>query len=152
MKHILRIVAAAAVAIGAVIVLSDAAQALPGVPAESLASAADTVRNGVNRAGGADNSTNLMSFIEQIINILLFIIGAVAVLAIIIGGIRYVVSGGDPKATTAARDTILYAVIGLIVAFMAYAIVKFIVNQMDTTTADASAALRNSSLIEKSLV
>lgn len=62
-----------------------------------------------------------------IINILLFIIGVIAVIMLIIGGIRYVVSGGDQAAVTAAKNTILYAVIGIIVAILAYAIVNFVI-------------------------
>lgn len=67
--------------------------------------------------------------IGKIVNLLLFIIGAVAVIMIVIGGLRYVLSGGDPKNTTAAKDTILYAVVGVIVALLAYAIVNFVLKQ-----------------------
>ena len=45
---------------------------------------------------------------------------------VIIGGIRYAVSGGDENGTRAAKDTILYAIIGLVVALLAYAIVNFV--------------------------
>lgn len=64
-----------------------------------------------------------------ITNTLLFIIGAVSVLMIIYGGIRYTISGGDAAAVTAAKNTILYAVVGLVVAIMAYAIVNFVLTQ-----------------------
>lgn len=67
--------------------------------------------------------------IGRIVNLLLFIIGVVAVIMIVIGGLRYVLSGGDPKNTTAAKDTVLYAVIGIVVALLAYAIVSFVLNQ-----------------------
>ena len=46
------------------------------------------------------------------------------------GGIRYVVSGGDAKKVTDAKNTVLYAIIGLIVAFLAFAIVNFVVNAL----------------------
>ncbi|MEO5499573.1 MAG: pilin [Candidatus Saccharimonadales bacterium] len=72
----------------------------------------------------------LTGLIKKIIDILLFIIGAVAVIMIIIGGIRYVVSGGDQGAVTGAKNTILYAVVGLVVAIMAYAIVNFVVSKL----------------------
>ena len=64
--------------------------------------------------------------LAQIANVLLFIIGAIGVIVIIIGAIRYVASGGDQTAVTAAKNTILYAVIGIVVAFMAYAIINFV--------------------------
>jgi hypothetical protein len=67
--------------------------------------------------------------IEDVINLLLYIIGIASVLVIIIGGIRYVVSGGDPSAITSAKNTIIYAVIGLVVAVLSYAIVNFVLGR-----------------------
>jgi len=63
---------------------------------------------------------------KTVTNVLLFIIGAVAVIMLIIGGIRYTVSGGDSGAVTSAKNTILYAVVGIIVAILAFAIVNFV--------------------------
>ena len=67
--------------------------------------------------------------IAQIINVLLFVIGAIAVIMIILGGIRYVLSNGDSSQITSAKNTVLYSVIGLVVALLAYAIVNFVVAQ-----------------------
>ncbi len=93
--------------------------------------AACQVQAGVNKAGGSANSgTDLTTFIQTIINVLLFIIGAVAVIMIIIGGLRYVTSNGDQTHVKGAKDTILYAVVGLIVAILAYAIVQFVVSKV----------------------
>jgi hypothetical protein len=63
---------------------------------------------------------------QTITNVLLFIIGAISVIMLIIGGIRYVVSGGDSSAVTSAKNTILYAIVGIIVALLAYALVNFV--------------------------
>ena len=60
---------------------------------------------------------------------LLFIIGAISVIMLIIGGIRYTVSGGDSAAVTSAKNTILYAIVGIIVALLAFAIVNFVLTQ-----------------------
>lgn len=57
---------------------------------------------------------------------LIFLIGAVSVIMIIVGGFRFVISQGNPQATKAARETILYAVIGVVVAALAYAAVGFV--------------------------
>jgi|GEM_PF-99135 len=67
------------------------------------------------------------SVLKNIANTLLYIIGAVSVLMLIYGGIRYTISGGDEKAITAAKNTILYSVIGLVVAIAAYAIVNWVI-------------------------
>ncbi len=80
-------------------------------------------------SGGECTSTDgrtVAGTIQQLTDVLIFIIGAIAVLMIIIGGIRYVLSAGDQTALTSAKNTILYAVIGLVVAFTAYAIVHFV--------------------------
>jgi len=66
--------------------------------------------------------------IQQIVNVLLFVIGAVSVIMIIIGGLRYTLSNGEAKNIESAKNTILYAVIGLLVAIFAYAIVGFVVD------------------------
>ena len=88
------------------------------------------ITEGWTQAGG-DTSTGartLPQYVQLIINALLFIIGAVAVIMIIVGGIRYVTSGGDANAATSARNTIMYAVVGLIVAALAYALVQFVIS------------------------
>ena len=71
-----------------------------------------------------DGSTGIF---QRVVNILLYIIGAVAVIMIVFGGIRYVISGGDSAQVTAAKNTILYAVVGLVVALLAYAIINFVI-------------------------
>ena len=64
------------------------------------------------------------------INIALFLIGAIAVLMLIYGGIRYTISGGEAKNVAAAKNTILYAIVGIVVAILAYAIVNFVVTKL----------------------
>ncbi len=66
----------------------------------------------------------------SIVNTALFVIGAIAVLMLIYGGIRYTISGGDEKAITVAKNTILYAVVGIVVAVLAYAIINFVLSSL----------------------
>lgn len=54
--------------------------------------------------------------------------GAVSVLFILIGGFRFVISSGDPNAVKQAKDTILYAVIGLVISLFAFAIVNYVLD------------------------
>lgn len=67
---------------------------------------------------------------RQVTNIILYIVGIVAVIMLIIGGIKYVVSGGDSKKVTDAKNTVLYAIIGLVVCFLAFAIVNFVISSL----------------------
>ncbi len=66
--------------------------------------------------------------IALVVNTLLFIVGVISVIMIIIGGIRYTVSAGDGNSVAAAKNTILYAVIGLVVAFASYAIINWVLD------------------------
>jgi len=83
-----------------------------------------TSDSSVCAASGTDKASSL---IGKIINILLFVLGAIAVIMIIIGGITYVTSTGDSTSVTRAKNTILYSIIGLVVAFSAYAIVNWVI-------------------------
>lgn len=85
---------------------------------------------GANAAKGRDQVTDLFGTtgtFRTITNVMLFLIGAISVIMLIIGGLRYVLSGGDSTQVTNAKNTILYAVVGIIVAILAYAIVSFVI-------------------------
>jgi len=64
---------------------------------------------------------------KQVTNVLLYVIGAISVIMLVIGGVRYTISGGDQKQVEAAKNTILYAIVGIIVAILAYAVVNFVI-------------------------
>lgn len=72
------------------------------------------------------STRTVASTIRDIANILIFIVGAVAVLMVIVGGLRYTFAQGDNAAITAAKNTILYAIVGVVVAVAAYGIVSFV--------------------------
>ena len=74
----------------------------------------------------------------QITNTVLYIVGIIAVVMLIYGGLRYVMSGGDSKKVTDAKNTILYAIIGLIVSILAFAIVNFVINAITGETSNGA--------------
>jgi hypothetical protein len=76
-----------------------------------------------NPVGGGANFGNVLA---KIIDFLLVFAGAVAVLFLIIGGFRYVVSAGNAEQVEAAKKTVLYAILGLIIIFVAFAIVQLV--------------------------
>lgn len=78
----------------------------------------------------ASNTSDLNKVIKSVVNVLLFLIGSVSVVVIIISGFRMVVSGGNSDSVSKARNSILYAAIGIVVSLMAYAIVNFVLNQI----------------------
>ena len=73
------------------------------------------------------------AIIKRIINLLSVIVGVVAVIMIIIGGLRYITSGGSDTSVTGAKNTILYAIIGLIIVALAQILVRFILRQVTQT-------------------
>jgi len=75
----------------------------------------------------ASNDDNFSELIRNVINLLIFVLGIAAVIMIIVGGLRYTTSNGDASNTKAAKDTILYSIVGLVVAIMAFAIVNFVI-------------------------
>ena len=83
-------------------------------------------------------TNNLMKTINDIINVVLGALGIVAVVVIIIGGIGFVTSQGDAARVTKARNTILYGVVGLVVALLAFAIVNFVLKGVSGTTTGGS--------------
>lgn len=91
-------------------------------------------QTGVDCAKGDGTPSKLFggsgSIFTTVVNVLLFIIGAISVIMLIYGGIRYTISAGDSGAVTSAKNTILYAIVGLIVAFLAFAIVNFVLNAL----------------------
>lgn len=89
---------------------------------------------GANSAQGNDQPGSLFGngtdegLFKKIVNIMLFIVGAVAVIMLIIGGIRYVTSGGAQDHITSAKNTIMYAIIGIVVSVLAFAVVNFVID------------------------
>ena len=78
---------------------------------------------------------------RQVTNAILYIVGIIAVIMLIIGGIRYVISGGDSKKVTDAKNTVLYAIIGLVICFLAFAIVNFVINALPSDQKPATTSM-----------
>lgn len=96
-------------------------------------SAQGSAQDGAAAAQGTGVPTQLFGdagIVTTITNLLLFVAGALAVIMIIWGGIRYATSGGNASSVTAAKNTILYAIVGLIVAFLAFAAINFILGSL----------------------
>lgn len=88
-----------------------------------------SVSGGVNCAKG-NSTAELNTTISNVVSTLIVIAGIASVIMIVIGGLRYILSQGNEKSIEGAKSTILYAVIGLIVAVLAYAIVNFVLNRI----------------------
>lgn len=71
--------------------------------------------------------------LRKIVNLISIIVGVVAVIMIIIGGFRYIISGGSAEKVTAAKNTILYGIVGLVIVALAQVIVRFVLRETTQT-------------------
>lgn len=108
---------------GVLLLVPDMAQAAPVDLFPSGACGASTV------CANSGNQ-NVSGIFKTVINILIWVAGIISVIVIIVGGIQYALSAGDQSKVTKAKDTILYAVIGLVVAILAFAIVTFVTSKL----------------------
>ncbi len=104
--------------------------------------AADGIRENLCAGANLDVSTDCSSgisdqeaqerinrIIRSIINLFSLVVGVVSVVMIIIGGLKYITSGGDSGNVTGAKNTILYAIIGIVIVALAQFIVRFVLTR-----------------------
>ena len=97
------------------------------------ANAEYSLQGGANDAKGEgmkDGVGDANSLVKDVVNIILWIVGILSVIMLVWGGIKYTTSAGDTNKVTSAKNTIIYAVIGLIIAILAYAIVNFVIEKI----------------------
>ena len=114
------------------------------VPVAAHAAPADNAINdglceGLNTATGGttdsctdapdEGTGSLQGIIKTIINIFSLVVGFVSVIMIILGGFKYITSGGESSNVSGAKNTIMYAIIGLIIVALAQVIVRFVLTQ-----------------------
>lgn len=125
MKRIRNFVLALAISLSGFALAPIAAQAAAPTPTQTACSAV------TGHANCNDNSApSVGKLVKSAIKILSILIGIAAVIMIIVGGLRYVTSNGDANAISGAKNTIIYAVIGLVVAAVAQALVKFVLKNV----------------------
>lgn len=123
MKRITKTLTQTLTGLGALICLSTS---------RVLASAI-SVQEGADAARAEGMPTELIGdngVFSRITNTILLIVGLISVVMLVYGGLRYILSGGDSKKVTDAKNTVLYAIIGLIISLLAFAIVNFVLNSV----------------------
>lgn len=106
--------------------------------ASSCAGIGGTYKDGKCETGTA----SLNGVVANVVNILSWLVGIAAVIMIMVGGFRYVTAGGDSGKLGSAKNTIIYAVIGLVIVALAQTIVKFVIKQtVPPKTAQATVLL-----------
>ncbi len=135
MKQMLRKISAAAALVPSIVVGLVASLGVVAIVGTTTAHADCDPKNGIGGAinddctlGSGQQSKLVGSggMVTDIINIMLFVIGILCVIMIIWGGIRYTISNGASDKVKDAKNTILYAVVGLVIAIIAYALVNWV--------------------------
>ena len=97
-------------------------------------SASAQVSEGINTATTSEMKGKSIDgdkgLIKTVVNVLLWAVGVLSVIMIIFSGFRYITSSGDASKTKSAQSTLIYSVVGLIVAIMAWAIVNMVINRL----------------------
>jgi len=97
----------------------------------------DCLNSGADRtdpnASTGNATERVNSTIRLVINVFSLVVGVISVIMIIIGGLKYITSGGESSNITGAKNTILYAIIGLVVVALAQVVVKFVLEKTTGT-------------------
>lgn len=93
-------------------------------------------KNGDCGTAGNNTNTDLSSIASKVVNILSIIVGVVAVVMIIVGGFRYITSGGESSNVSGAKNTLIYAIVGLVIVALAQIIVHYVLNTATSATSN----------------
>ncbi|HSX33043.1 MAG TPA: pilin [Candidatus Saccharimonadales bacterium] len=85
-------------------------------------------------SGQTDAGTKVNGIITTAVNIFSIVVGIVAVVMIIYGGFKYITSGGESSNISGAKNTIIYAVIGLVIVAFAQFLVQFVLNKVSPSS------------------
>ena len=100
---------------------------LSGSVSAQVSKGIDTATTSEMKGKSIDGDKGL---IKTVVNVLLWAVGVLSVIMIIFSGFRYITSAGDASKTKSAQSTLIYSVVGLIVAIMAWAIVNMVINRL----------------------
>lgn len=108
----------------------------PVLTQPAIADSVDEAQKGINAASGGQSDRKLETVIANIVRILAWIVGVAAVIMLIIAGLRYITAGGDAGGLQAAKNTIIYAIVGLIIAIFAQVIINFVMSRITRGSED----------------
>ena len=108
------------------------------------------ISSGLNMASTDElKKQSVDSLAPSVVNILLWAVGLISVVMIIFGGFRYIISNGDSAKVTAAKNTVMYAVVGLVIAIFSYAIIQFAKDRTTSVVVDKN---NNLSLVATEII
>lgn len=115
---------------GMMLMIGQTGIAVAACPGGSGNSAKQQVLGGVNVAGDNCRDDGVENLIATIVRLLSFFIGVAAVIMIMVAGFKYVTAGGDANKAGNAKSTLIYALIGLVIAALAQIIVRWVLSSV----------------------
>lgn len=116
--------------LGLVVVASIALSAFALVPGSALAASGASKGEVCSGIGGCDDSpANITNTLRNVVNVFSAIVGVVAVIVVLIAGFQYVTAAGDSSKVASAKSTLIYAIVGLIIAALSQSIVQFVLKK-----------------------
>lgn len=133
MNSFKKAIMAISITVGVIGVMAGAYGPAPSVYASSASSACEAIAAGADcneetAAGGS--GTTVSGIVASAIEILSYIVGIAAIIMVIIGGFKYITSNGDASKASSAKNTLIYALIGILVAGLAQVIVQFVIDRI----------------------
>lgn len=122
--------------------IGSASAAVPTTVSSFVGDACGALSSTVS-SSGCSNKNGIKNIVREVVNVLSYFIGIIAVIMIIISGFRYILSAGDSNAVAAAKNTLIYALVGLAIAVLA----QVLVHDVLTTTIRAQKGMINESAI-----
>lgn len=115
------------------IALPAMAHAAEGIQQNLCAGANLDVNTDCNKGGITDQEARdrINRIIRTVINLFSLVVGVVSVIMIIVGGLKYITSGGDSGNVTGAKNTILYAIIGIVIVALSQFIIRFVLTKVN---------------------
>ncbi len=132
-KLLITVMYALALAIipGAMLLSASPAFAQNSEIQEALCSGANQEAPGTTQQCETDSGTGVNGIVNTVITVFSWVVGVVSVIMIIVGGFKYVTSGGESNGVTSAKNTILYAIVGLIIVAVAQIVVRFVLSNVN---------------------
>lgn len=118
------------IALGLAVLLAPAAPVVAMAP--QFASTKADLCNGIEAASGSSScgsSGSISNLLTTIVNIISLVIGVVAVIMILVAGFKFMTSGGESSKVAEAKNSLIYAIVGIVVVALAQIIIRYVVNR-----------------------
>jgi Type IV secretion system pilin len=103
---------------------------VPTMTHPAFATSKSEAQQGIKDTGAGGSASDVPKLIKGALSLLSYLVGVASIIMIVIGGFKYVTSNGDSGGIASAKNTIIYAVVGLVIAIFAQGIVRFVIDKV----------------------